>query len=111
MARRSRCCRNWTFPLGGLAPSVPRTRDLDPEAVRVEEERGVVAGVVLREHSRRVQHLCTDRDGGRMREIDVGARLDSEREVVEARRVQLERLLLERLPEAQRAGAGRGEAQ
>jgi hypothetical protein len=36
-----------------------------------------------------------------MREVDVGAALDRECDVVEAGRIQLERVLLARLPEAE----------
>jgi hypothetical protein len=40
---------------------------------------------------------------------DVLVRLDDERQVIEARRIQLELLLIERLPQTKRAGARRRE--
>src|SRR5207248_3011372 len=43
--------------------------------------------------------------------VDVGVRLDREREVVQAGGVQLELLRLERLPQSERAGPGRREAE
>jgi hypothetical protein len=46
-----------------------------------------------------------------VRIVHVRTRLDRERDVVQPRRVKLERLLLGGLPESQRSGAGRGKAQ
>ena len=67
--------------------------------------------MVLREDPRRVQYLGAGGDGSGVSEVDVGRRLDRERDVVQAGRVQLERLLLERLPQAERARARGREAQ
>src|SRR3954463_526937 len=86
-------------------------RDLEAEAVRVAEERRVVGGVVLRPVARRVQHLGTGRERGCVRRVDVVARVDREREVVQPGRVELERLLGLRLPEAERARPRRGKAE
>ena len=58
-----------------------------------------------------MEHLGARRDRRRVRRIDVGARLHREGDVVQARRVELELLLLERLAQAERARPGAREAQ
>ena len=83
-------------------------RDLEAEPVRIEKERRVVVVAVLREDPRGVQDLGARVHRGRMGGVDVVPRLDRERQVVEPRRVELERLLVERLPQPERAGAPAG---
>ena len=103
-------CPRQPGPLRSEA-SISRRRHFEPEAVRIEEERRVVVGVVLRPRARRVQHLGTGGNRSGVRSIDVGPRFDRERDVMQARRVELELLLLEPLTEADRALAGGREAQ
>jgi hypothetical protein len=58
-----------------------------------------------------VEDLGAGVDGGRVGGVDVITRLDRQCEVVEARRVQLERLRLECLPQSDRARARAWKAQ
>ena len=67
--------------------------------------------MVLRPEPRRVEDLRSGGDRRGMRPVDVLAALDREREMVQARRVELELLLLERLPQTERARARGREAQ
>src|SRR4029077_16686176 len=89
-----------------LAARVPRGRDLDAEAVRIEEERRVVRRAVLRPEPRRVEDLRTCCHRSRMYLLDLGLPLDRERQGVEPRGVQLEPLLPGRLTQAERARPG-----
>src|SRR5207237_4989168 len=56
-----------------------------------------------------VEDIGPCRDGGRVRGVDVRCRLDRQREVMEARRVQLELLVSLGLAQPDRARAGGGE--
>ena len=67
--------------------------------------------MVLQEDAGRVEDIGAGRDRARVGEADVGPSLDGQRDVVQAGRVQLEPLLVERLPEPDRARAGGREAQ
>ena len=58
-----------------------------------------------------MQDLGAGPHGRSVNGVDVGGRVDRERQVVEPRRVQLELLLLERLPQAERPGAGSRKAE
>ena len=111
--------RRSTEILAAPAAGVKRLRaarrapgDLEPEAVRIEEERRVVLRVVLRPEARRVQDLAARRHGRCMRGVDIRRGLDREREVVQARARRARTPgRLERLPQPERARAGRREAQ
>ena len=95
-----------------LEPRVLRRRHLEPEAVGVEEERRVVVRVVLRPELRCVEDLRAGLDRGRVnaRRPPAGVS-DDEGQMVEPGCVELERLRLERLAQADRAGARPREAQ
>lgn len=58
-----------------------------------------------------MKDLSAGRHGVLVHEIDLGVRLDGEPNVMEAGRVELELLLLERLPQSERAGACAREAE
>src|SRR6185295_1650455 len=97
--------------LRDLEARIAARRHLEPKAVRIEEERRVVLRVVLRPELRRVQDLGTRSGRAVVDAVDFVSRLDGERDVVEAGRIEVELLIDERLAEAERARTGPREAQ
>jgi PPOX class probable F420-dependent enzyme len=96
--------RTWDFADEISSESrVSRGCDLEADSVRIQEERRVVRLVVLRPEARSVQHRTARRDYARVRSVDFLVRLDCERQVVQPWRIEEELLLLERLPQPQRA--------